>query len=597
MLYPEQNEARLKLSLDGTWAFALGSCVEDQFDPAKPLPDAQPIAVPASYNDQNDQTTALRRHYGWAWYQRKVTLPTFCAGQRVVLRFGSVTHTAKVWLNGQLIAQHKGGFTPFEADVTALLRPGETVLLTVACDTRVNHSTLPVGNEDGQLAFFGSDNAGIPSVEAAKRAAAPQNRPNFDFFNYAGIHRPVVLYTTPKEYIEDVTVVPAVDGTVQYAVKTTGSAPVHVTVLDADGNAVASAEGTEGTITIPEVHLWEPRPGTPYLYTLHITCGADVYDQTFGVRSIEVRGTQVLLNGKPLYFKGFCKHEDFTAHGRGFDPVLNVKDVNLIHWANANAVRTSHYPYAEEFYDLCDREGILVMDETPAVGIGGGAAVNPYKEYPLAEHHRQVLAEMIHRDKNHPCVVLWSLGNEPDLEHFPQDAYDYWHPLYELAHQLDPQNRPVTLVCCQNDYTKDITTRTMDIVCINRYYGWYNLSGDLDNAAYAFKKELDFWETIDKPLILSEYGADTVAGMHGFAPEMFTEEFQVEYYRTINGCLDERRFVVGEWPWNFADFSTQQGPMRVGSCNRKGLFTRERTPKLAAHYFRDRWGKKEPNDR
>ena len=90
---------------------------------------------------------------------------------------------------------------------------------------------------------------------------------------------------------------------------------------------------------------------------------------------------------------------------------------------------------------------------------------------------------MIHRDKNHPCVVLWSLGNEPDLEHFPQDAYDYWHPLYELAHQLDPQNRPVTLVCCQNDYTKDITTRTMDIVCINRYYGWYNLSGRIHPVA------------------------------------------------------------------------------------------------------------------
>ena len=514
MLYPEQNEARLKLSLDGTWVFALGSCVEDQFDPAKPLPDAQPIAVPASYNDQNDQTTALRRHYGWVWYQRKVTLPTFCAGQRVVLRFGSVTHTANVWLNGQLIAQHKGGFTPFEADVTALLRPGETALLTVACDNRVNHSTLPVGNEDGQLAFFGSDNAGIPSVEAAKRAAAPQNRPNFDFFNYAGIHRPVWLYTTPKEYIEDVTVVPTVDGTVQYAVKTTGSAPVHVTVLDADGNAVASAEGAEGTITIPEVHLWEPRPGTPYLYTLHITCGADVYDQTFGVRSIEVRGTQVLLNGKPLYFKGFCKHEDFTAHGRGFDPVLNVKDVNLIHWANANAVRTSPSPPAGRLSALCDREGILVMDETPAVGIGGGAAVNPYKEYPLAEHHRQVLAEMIHRDKNHPCVVLWSLGNEPDLEHFPQDAYDYWHPLYELAHQLDPQNRPVTLVCCQNDYTKDITTRTMDIVCINRYYGWYNLSGDMDAACYGLNQELDFWAEQHKPVMMSEYGADTVAGLH-----------------------------------------------------------------------------------
>lgn len=588
MLYPEQNEARLKLSLDGTWAFALGSCVEDQFDPAKPLPDAQPIAVPASYNDQNDQTTALRRHYGWAWYQRKVTLPTFCAGQRVVLRFGSVTHTANVWLNGQLIAQHKGGFTPFEADVTALLHPGETVLLTVACDNRVNHSTLPVGNEDGQLAFFGSDNAGIPSVEAAKRAAAPQNRPNFDFFNYAGIHRPVVLYTTPKEYIEDVTVVPAVDGTVQYAVKTTGSAPVHVTVLDADGNIVASAEGAEGTITIPEVHLWEPRPGTPYLYALHVTCGADVYDQTFGVRSIEVRGTQVLLNGKPLYFKGFCKHEDFTAHGRGFDPVLNVKDVNLIHWANANAVRTSHYPYAEEFYDLCDREGILVMDETPAVGIGSGAAVNPYKEYPLAEHHRQVLAEMIHRDKNHPCVVLWSLGNEPDLEHFPQDAYDYWHPLYELAHQLDPQNRPVTLVCCQNDYTKDITTRTMDIVCINRYYGWYNLSGDMDAACYGLNQEMDFWAEQHKPVMMSEYGADTVAGLHTAGAEMFSEEFQVEFYRRLDAEFDKRPWFVGEFVWNFADYDTVQGPMRVDG-NKKGLFTRDRRPKLGMHFLRQRW--------
>lgn len=439
MLYPEQNEARLKLSLDGTWAFALGSCVEDQFDPAKPLPDAQPIAVPASYNDQNDQTTALRRHYGWAWYQRKVTLPTFCAGQRVVLRFGSVTHTANVWLNGKLIAQHKGGFTPFEADVTALLHPGETVLLTVACDNRVNHSTLPVGNEDGQLAFFGSDNAGIPSVEAAKRAAAPQNRPNFDFFNYAGIHRPVVLYTTPKEYIEDVTVVPAVDGTVQYAVKTTGS-----------------------------------------------------------------------------------------------------------------------------------------------------AAVNPYKEYPLAEHHRQVLAEMIHRDKNHPCVVLWSLGNEPDLEHFPQDAYDYWHPLYELAHQLDPQNRPVTLVCCQNDYTKDITNRTMDIVCINRYYGWYNLSGDMDAACYGLNQELDFWAEQHKPVMMSEYGADTVAGLHTAGAEMFSEEFQVEFYRRLDAEFDKRPWFVGEFVWNFADYDTVQGPMRVDG-NKKGLFTRDRRPKLGMHFLRQRW--------
>ena len=588
MLYPEQNAARLLLKLDGLWDFTLGSTEENQFDPGCPLPHTQPIAVPASYNDQNDQTTALRRHYGLAWYQRTVTLPSFCTGQRAVLRFGSVTHKARVWLNGQLIAEHTGGFTPFEADVTSLLPPGETALLTVACDNRISHSTLPVGNEEGQMAFFGSDNAGIPSVEAAKRIAAPQNRPNFDFFNYAGIHRPVVLYTTPQDYIQDVTIRTEQDGRVFYEIRHSGTAPVHVTVLDAEKKPVAEADGSSGCVTIPAVQLWEPKPGVPYLYTLHINCGEDQYDQRFGVRQIEVRGTQVLLNGKPLYFKGFCKHEDFTAHGRGFDEVLNVKDINLVHWSHANAVRTSHYPYAEEFYDLCDREGILVMDETPAVGIGAGASLNPYAAYPIAAQHRQVLEEMIARDKNHPCVVLWSLGNEPDLEHFPQEAYDYWHPLYELAHQLDPQNRPVTLVCCQNDYTKDITTRTMDIVCINRYYGWYNLSGDMDAACYGLNRELDFWERQQKPVMMSEYGADTVAGLHTAGAEMFSEEFQVEFYRRLDAEFDKRPWFVGEFVWNFADYDTVQGPMRVDG-NKKGLFTRDRRPKLGAHFLRKRW--------
>ena len=372
---------------------------------------------------------------------------------------------------------------------------------------------------------------------------------------------------------------------------------MQLTVLDANGRAVADADGAAGTLQVKNARLWQPRPGTPYLYTALVRFGTDEYRQPFGFRSVEVRGHQFLINGEPFYFKGPCKHEDSFFRGRGYDACVTVTDLKLYEWLNANCLRMSHYPYAEEVYDLCDRLGIVVIDETPAVGIGAGAACDPYKTFPLKNYHSAVLKAMIDRDKNHPCVVLWSLGNEPDTEHFPESARDYWHPLYEQAHAQDPQGRPVTMVCCQNDYTKDITTRTMDVVCINRYYGWYNLSGDLDNASYAFRQELDFWKGIDKPLILSEYGADTVAGLHGVAPEMFTEEFQVEYYKAINACLDSYAFVVGEWPWNFADFSTQQGPMRVGSCNRKGLFTRERTPKLAAHYFRDRWAKKQPNDR
>ena len=582
-MYPQTNAARSVRDLSGVWDF--------RFNANDPW---QPIAVPASYNDQSPDPE-FRRHYGMAYYRTRFTVPE---GARRVLRFDAVTHNAAVRLNGEEIATHRGGFLPFEADITALAQPGETVTLEVEVDNRIGHSTLPVGNEGG-TAFFGSDNAGIPAVEAGKARQQMQgvNLPNFDFFNYAGITRPVHLYTTPAAYIADIALAPAMDGTLDYKINTIGDGLASIEILNDEGKVVADGKGERGTLHVEDPHLWQPRPGTPYLYTALVKFGQDEYRQQFGFRSVEVRGHQFLINGEPFYFKGPCKHEDSAFRGRGYDACVTVADLKLYQWLNANCLRMSHYPYAEEVYDLCDRLGIVVIDETPAVGIGAGAACDPYKTFPLKAYHSAVLCAMIDRDKNHPCVVLWSLGNEPDTEHFPQSAYDYWRPLYEQAHAQDPQDRPVTMVCCQNDYTRDITTRTMDVVCINRYYGWYNLSGDLENAAYAFQQELDFWAGIDKPLVLSEYGADTVAGLHGTAPEMFTEEFQVKYYKTINACLDSRPFVVGEWPWNFADFSTQQGPMRVGSCNRKGLFTRERTPKLAAHYFKDRWAKKQPNDR
>ncbi len=577
MLYPKTNAARAVMDLSGVWDFRLN---EDE--------PWQPIAVPASYNDQKADRR-LRAHVGFAWYRTQLTIPAFYDGQRRVLRFDAVTHDATVWLDGEALCAHRGGFLPFEADVTAQTQPGKTHELLVRVDNRISHSTLPVGNEGG-VAFFGSDNAGIPSVEAGKRRQQENgvNLPNFDFFNYAGITRPVRLYTTPAAYISDVTLVPEIDGALRYEITTVGEGSVHLDVLDAAGQVVASGDGAGGTLHVDHPQLWQPYPGTPHLYTARVSFGDDRYDQTFGFRSIAVRGHEILLNGAPIHLHGPCKHEDSPFRGRGQDNCVNVTDLSLYRWLNANVLRMSHYPYAEEMVDLCDREGILVIDETPAVGIGAGDRVDPYKTFPLADYHAQVLADMIARDKNHPCVVVWSLGNEPDTEHFPQSACDYWKPLYDLAHRLDPQSRPVTLVACQNDYTRDLITRTMDVVCINRYYGWYNLSGDLDTAKYAFNIELDFWQQVDKPLILSEYGADTINGLHGVVPEMFTEEFQIEYYQAIHECLDARDFVAGELPWNFADFNTQQGPMRSGG-NRKGLFTRDRKPKMAAHYFKARW--------
>lgn len=576
MLYPIITESRSIISLDGIWEFRFSD--EEEW---------RSIYVPASFNNQFPEAKA-RFYCGIVEYRRIICIPYVFSEQRRVLRFDAVTHDAEVFLDGKFVSRHRGGFLPFEVDVSHL-SCGEEHTILVKVDNRINHHTFPVGNESG-TAFFGSDNPGIPSVEHGKAKLAGQNLPNFDFFNYAGINRSVRIYMTPNEYIKDVTIIPFIegnDGLVQYEVETVGKGTLFVEILDEEGNVVATAEGKKGAIRIKNAKLWYPKPGIPYLYKARISFASDKYEIDIGIRTVEISGSSFLINGKNFYFKGAGKHEDSPIRGRGVDQCQELVDIGLLHWLGANSFRTSHYPYAEEIYRLCDREGIVIIDELPAVGLNFQGSINPYK-LGNESYHTQLLRNLVERDKNHPSVVMWSLGNEPDTEHFPSDAYEYWHALYVEAHRIDPQNRPVTMVCCQNDYTKDLTTKTMDVVCINRYYGWYNLSGNLAVAKEALHEEMEFWAKIGKPLILSEYGADAISGMHAVVPEMFSEEFQVEYLETMNAVLDEFDFVVGEHPWNFADFDTQQGPMRAGG-NHKGLFNRDRTPKMAAHAIRKRW--------
>lgn len=586
MLYPELNEARNLIDLSGIWQFQLdgGTGFEEEWMKA-PLKNPQNIAVPASYNDQKEGIE-FRDHYGWAFYQRELEIPKILLTQRIVLRFGAVTQAAKVYINGELVCEHKGGFLPFEAEINPYIKAGKN-LLCVAVDNRVDYSTLPIGNEAG-AAFFGSDLPDIESVRNTK--VSPQNLPNFDFFNYAGIHRPVKLYTTPADYISDVVIVSDIeekDGVVDYEISCKGSGEIHVTFRNEDGAVVGESAGSKGRIRIPNAHFWEP--GNAYLYEAEISYGEDYYTQSFGIRTVKVEKTQFLINGKPFYFKGFGKHEDSAVHGRGMDEALNVKDISLIKWLHGNSFRTSHYPYSEEMMNLCDKEGIVVIDEVPAVGLNfSWEDKEGFAKFRTKEHHQDVIRDMIDRDKNHPCIVMWSIANEPDTEKRPSESYEYFKPLYNLAHQCDPQNRPVTLVICQNDYVKDIVAPAMDVVCFNRYYGWYLYGGNLKAAKEAFECELKYWEKLGKPAMITEYGADTVAGLHAATPNMFTEEYQMEYFRTINAVLDQYPFMIGEHMWNFADFATVQGVMRVDG-NKKGLFTRDRRPKLAAHYFRSRW--------
>ncbi len=587
MLYPRQNEARTVMDLSGIWYFSLGGEEFCEEMVKAPLKNPMTIAVPASYNDQKEGED-FRDHYGWVYYETCLFLPKALQNERIVLRFGAVTQSAKVFMDGTFLCEHKGGFLPFETELSDISTGKHR--LTVAVDNRVDLSTLPVGSEKGGNMLTGL----IPDVPGV--TPKKQNYPNFDFFNYCGITRPVKLYTTPKNYIEDITIVPVpCDGNarVDYKIKTVGSGDITVTIRDEAGQIVAEGKGAEGSLMIKNAHLWEPL--CAYLYEFCVTFGEDCYTEPFGVRSVTVSGTKFLINGKPFYFKGFGKHEDSAVRGRGMDEVLNVKDIALMKWMGANSFRTSHYPYSEEMMYLCDREGIVVIDETPAVGVNmnfgataGGEPQDTYKLIKTKEHHEEVIRDMIDRDKNHPCVVMWSVANESDTTAFPDSAVSYYHPLYRLAHECDPQNRPVTIVGVQNEFIKDKTLPLFDVICLNRYYGWYVYGGDLKAAKQALSIELDYWDRVGKPLMFTEYGADTVAGMHAATPVMFTEEYQQEFYEAIHEVADRYPFFIGEQVWNFADFATIQGIMRVEG-NKKGLFTRDRKPKLAAHYFKERW--------
>ena len=589
MLYPRLNSSRALIDLSGIWDFQLDkSETFTESIASTPLENPMTIAVPASYNDQKEGED-FRDHYGWAWYEKIFSVPISLLSERLVLRFGAVTQSARVYLNGKLICQHKGGFLPFEVELTDKLSPNEN-RLSVAVDNRVDHSTLPVGSEAGGNMLSGL----IPEMPGV--TPKKQNYPNFDFFNYCGITRPVKLYTTPKNYIKDITLVPSVGentATVHYKVDTVGQGEVRLIIRNEEGKVVAESGGNEGSFLIPDVILWQPL--NAYLYTAEVRFGEDSYSEPFGVRTVEVRGKEFLINGKPFYFKGFGKHEDSNIRGRGIDEVLNVKDISLIRWIGANSFRTSHYPYSEEMMYLCDREGIVVIDETPAVGVNmnfgaaaGGEPKDTYKILKTKEHHEEVIRDMICRDKNHACVVMWSIANESDTTTFPDSASQYYKPLYDLAHRCDPQNRPVTIVGVQNEYVKDETLPLTDVICLNRYYGWYVYGGDLKAAQQALSLELDYWEKLGKPLMFTEYGADTIAGFHATTPVMFTEEYQVDFYKAIHEVIDRYDYFIGEQVWNFADFATIQGIMRVVG-NKKGLFTRERQPKLAAHYFKKRW--------
>jgi beta-glucuronidase len=588
MLRPQDTATRERKSLNGLWRFAFDSEGVGRSEQwwNGPLANAREAAVPASYNDLFADPAA-RDHIGDVWYQTLVRVPRAWDGQRIVLRFDAATHRAVVWVNDTQVAEHEGGYTPFEADVTELVAPGEEVRVTAVVNNELSWQSIPPGF--------------VEDTEDGKRLQYYH-----DFFNYAGLHRSVWLYSTPGAHISDVAVVTGLDGsqgTVDYRVEATDAEghDVRVVLRDGEGADVGQATGTTGVLTVADVHPWKPGEGYLYGLAVELASGGEVVDSytvPVGIRTVEVRGTEFLINGEPFYFTGFGKHEDLPVRGKGHDDAFLVHDFALLKWIGANSFRTSHYPYAEEVLDYADRQGIVVIDETAAVGLNTGLAGGIFggEAYPTfsadtvndatREVHAQAIRELVARDKNHPSVVLWSIANEPESD--TEGARDYFEPLFALTRELDP-SRPVGFVNVMlAPHGKCLVSQFGDVLMLNRYYGWYVNTGDLAGAERAWQAELEAWAGDGKPIIITEYGADTLAGVHSVTPQPWTEEYQVEYLDMNHRVFDRIDAVVGEQMWNFADFDTKPGIFRVDG-NKKGAFTRDRRPKASAHALRRRW--------
>jgi beta-glucuronidase len=595
MLYPQLNTCRQMYDLSGFWNF--------RFDPdnqggahgwSAGFDGGTIIAVPASWNDQFED---WRDYTGAAWYQTAFDLPWGWRGQRIHVRFNAVSYLTEAWLNGERLGEHEGGYLPFVFDITDRVKDTGNVL---------------VARVDGQLLPDRVPPGGLAGLSGATFGRADYPDTNFDFFPYCGIQRPVLIYTLPHDAITDLTVITGIDGTsgaVRVRIERTPGDPLTARVslhghgADLSTEFAVEGDSAEAVLTVPDAALWSP--DTPNLYNLRVdllrgSSVVDCYALAVGIRTIAVDGDQLLLNGEPVKLVGFGRHEDFPVVGKGMLPALIIKDYALMRWIGANSYRTSHYPYSEQMMDIADRLGFLVIDETPAVGLF-------FLEMGLEKRNQicqQMIREMIDRDKNHPSVIMWSLANEPHtatpearaayrgrfevIEHPSHpEAVAAFKAQAELVRELDP-TRPVTLVSHEGALEESFAF--VDVVCLNRYYGWYSQSGQIDLGLDYLDKEIELVHRLyPKPFILSEFGTDTIPGHHAQPPEMFSEEYQAEFLTKQIELINKKPFVVGQHVWNMCDFKTSQGIIRAGAYNYKGVFTRDRRPKLAAHRLRALW--------
>lgn len=565
MLRPQSNLCRFALEMSDIWKIR-----------KKGENGYRPIAVPASWNEQYED---LFFDEGPIEYSYGIDIQKAWEGKRLRLYFGAVNTESEVYVNDRLIGSNGIGYTPFEFEVGEFLKYGSENTVKVVVKNELSRDGFPSGRMPGY-----EENGNFPPTD-------------FDFFPYGGIIRMPYLEAASKECVLDVGFrsdrsapskkIGVADISIEVTPESVGK-DLEVQLGDLSKRESISSEKMAFAFEIDDARFWSL--DDPFLYDLKVTilseeAPLDEYKMKVGVRTVSADDRHILLNGKPVKFLGFGKHEEFPVEGQGTFKPLIVKDFDLMRWIGANSFRTSHYPYSEEWLDMADRLGFLVIDEAPHVGIKKYHIDNETTALQCADDVKR----LIDRDKNHPSVVMWSVANEPDSVYPKADAF--FKNLYDTAKESDP-TRLVTMVNWEwASLGKDVAMKHFDVISVNRYYGWYNHQGRTDAAKKLLEDDLDaLYEAYKRPVFLTEFGADAIAGFHSNPPQMFSEEYQSEYLEKLFEAADGKDFVSGIHVWAFADFKTAQNVHRP-LFNHKGVFTRTRDPKQSAHVLRKLWKK------
>jgi beta-glucuronidase len=503
------------------------------------------LRVPGDWNTQKE---LLLFYEGPLWYQRPFAY-TRRAGTRVFLYFGAANYLSRVWLNGIKLGEHAGGYTPFNYDVTERLRDGaNNVVVDVDNTRRIDN---------------------LPSIHT-------------DWWNYGGITRSVKLIEVPDAFIENYfvqlskTTPGQIEGWVQLAHSGAGS-KVTVAIPELGTTQTSSADGSGRAVFrfSGTPRLWSPEQ--PKLYDLNISAGEDRVADRIGFRTIETRGTQILLNGQPVFLRGISAHEEAPFRsGRAFSP---EDDRTLLTWAKelgCNFVRLTHYPHNEEMIRLADEMGLMVWEEIPVYW------EEQFQSPALLENAKQQLTEVVARDQNRAAVVIWSLSNETPTT---PERNSFLKNMSEFARKLDSTR----LISSASDKWKaedaehmvlnDPLGEFLDVIGLNEYIGWYGdrKPEDADRMQWRF--------AFAKPVIITEFGGGAAYGLHGDAAARFTEEYQANLYQHQLTMLSHISALAGMSPWVLMDF---RSPRRVlpgiqDYYNRKGLVS-DRGRKKQAFY-------------